>query len=96
MHGVSFDSAKKCRSAFGNDAVPTYFPKRRHGQANIPTRADRLYLGWLFRILQSPKTFLPRYASLAVARKIVLLNANPAIAARFSDASIQAQTLKVW
>jgi N-acetylglucosaminyldiphosphoundecaprenol N-acetyl-beta-D-mannosaminyltransferase len=31
------------------------------GQANIPTWADRLYLGWLFRICQSPKIFLPRY-----------------------------------
>jgi len=31
------------------------------GQANIPTWADRLYLGWLFRVLQSPKTFFPRY-----------------------------------
>jgi len=31
------------------------------GQANIPTWADRLYLGWLFRVLQSPRTFLPRY-----------------------------------
>lgn len=31
------------------------------GQASIPVWADRLYLGWLFRICQSPKTFLPRY-----------------------------------
>jgi N-acetylglucosaminyldiphosphoundecaprenol N-acetyl-beta-D-mannosaminyltransferase len=31
------------------------------GQANIPTWADRLYLGWFLRICQSPKTFLPRY-----------------------------------
>jgi N-acetylglucosaminyldiphosphoundecaprenol N-acetyl-beta-D-mannosaminyltransferase len=30
-------------------------------QANIPTWADRLYLGWFLRILQSPGTFLPRY-----------------------------------
>lgn len=30
-------------------------------QANIPTWADRLYLGWFFRICQSPQTFLPRY-----------------------------------
>jgi hypothetical protein len=30
-------------------------------QANIPTWADRLYLGWLLRIFQSPRTFLPRY-----------------------------------
>ncbi|GAA5118381.1 WecB/TagA/CpsF family glycosyltransferase [Luteolibacter yonseiensis] len=31
------------------------------GQANIPTWADRLYLGWFFRITSSPKVFLPRY-----------------------------------
>lgn len=31
------------------------------GQAKIPKWADRLYLGWLFRICQSPRTFLPRY-----------------------------------
>ncbi len=30
-------------------------------QANIPPWADRMYLGWLFRILMDPKTFLPRY-----------------------------------
>lgn len=30
-------------------------------QAHIPTWADRLYLGWLLRIFQSPRTFLPRY-----------------------------------
>ncbi|MFT3991265.1 MAG: WecB/TagA/CpsF family glycosyltransferase [Luteolibacter sp.] len=31
------------------------------GQANIPTWADRLYLGWLCRVLHEPKVFLPRY-----------------------------------
>lgn len=30
-------------------------------QANIPTWADRLYLGWFFRVCQSPRVFLPRY-----------------------------------
>lgn len=30
-------------------------------QAKIPTWADRMYLGWLFRICRSPRTFLPRY-----------------------------------
>ncbi len=30
-------------------------------QANIPTWADRLYLGWFFRVCQSPKVFFPRY-----------------------------------
>lgn len=30
-------------------------------QASIPLWADTLYLGWLFRILQSPKKFFPRY-----------------------------------
>lgn len=31
------------------------------GQTNIPTWADRLYLGWFLRVSQSPKIFLPRY-----------------------------------
>lgn len=31
------------------------------GQASIPKWADRLYLGWLFRILQKPTLFIPRY-----------------------------------
>lgn len=31
------------------------------GQANIPTWADRLYLGWFMRVLQDPKLYLPRY-----------------------------------
>ena len=30
-------------------------------QANIPAWADRIYIGWLLRILTDPKTFLPRY-----------------------------------
>jgi UDP-N-acetyl-D-mannosaminuronic acid transferase (WecB/TagA/CpsF family) len=30
-------------------------------QANIPTWADRYYLGWLARCLQSPARFVPRY-----------------------------------
>lgn len=30
-------------------------------QANIPRWADRMYFGWLFRILTDPKTFIPRY-----------------------------------
>ncbi len=31
------------------------------GQASIPTWADRLYLGWFFRVMQDPKAFIPRY-----------------------------------
>lgn len=31
------------------------------GQARIPVWADRLYLGWLFRIIEKPGVFLPRY-----------------------------------
>ena len=31
------------------------------GQAGIPAWADRYYLGWLFRIMRSPKAFMPRY-----------------------------------
>ncbi len=30
-------------------------------QANIPTWADRIYVGWFLRILSDPKTYLPRY-----------------------------------
>lgn len=31
------------------------------GQARIPVWADRLYLGWLLRILDNPRTFVSRY-----------------------------------
>jgi UDP-N-acetyl-D-mannosaminuronic acid transferase (WecB/TagA/CpsF family) len=31
------------------------------GQASIPEWADRLYLGWLFRIFENPKLYIPRY-----------------------------------
>jgi exopolysaccharide biosynthesis WecB/TagA/CpsF family protein len=31
------------------------------GQARIPVWADKLYLGWLFRIIHSPKTYWKRY-----------------------------------
>lgn len=40
-------------------------------QASIPTWADRLYLGWFFRILQDPKTFIPRYWKAQKLRKLV-------------------------
>ena len=36
-------------------------------QARIPKWADRIYIGWLLRIITDPKTFLPRYWS---ARKL--------------------------
>jgi exopolysaccharide biosynthesis WecB/TagA/CpsF family protein len=32
-------------------------------QVRIPNWADRLYLGWLFRCLSSPRRFIPRYLS---------------------------------
>jgi UDP-N-acetyl-D-mannosaminuronic acid transferase (WecB/TagA/CpsF family) len=32
-------------------------------QVRIPNWADRLYLGWLFRCLSSPRRFIPRYWS---------------------------------
>ena len=35
------------------------------GQATIPKWADRLYLGWLFRILQSPSKYFYRYLQAA-------------------------------
>lgn len=31
------------------------------GQASIPNWADKLYLGWLFRIFQNPRLYIPRY-----------------------------------
>jgi len=31
------------------------------GQARIPSWADRMYLGWLLRIIDDPRTFLRRY-----------------------------------
>jgi UDP-N-acetyl-D-mannosaminuronic acid transferase (WecB/TagA/CpsF family) len=31
------------------------------GQANIPTWADRMYLGWFLRIARDPASFIPRY-----------------------------------
>ena len=34
-------------------------------QVRIPGWADRLYLGWLFRCLSSPRRFVPRYLSAA-------------------------------
>lgn len=40
-------------------------------QANIPPWADRLYLGWLLRILTDPKTFLPRYWKALKLKKIL-------------------------
>lgn len=33
------------------------------GQANIPPWADRLFLGWLLRLLSAPGTYFPRYWS---------------------------------
>lgn len=33
------------------------------GQAPISRKIDRLYLGWLMRILYDPRRFLPRYAA---------------------------------
>jgi exopolysaccharide biosynthesis WecB/TagA/CpsF family protein len=40
-------------------------------QVRIPVWADRLYLGWLFRCLSSPRRFVPRY--LSAARLVPLL-----------------------
>lgn len=40
-------------------------------QAKIPPWADRLYLGWLLRILADPRTFLPRYWKARKLRKLL-------------------------
>jgi UDP-N-acetyl-D-mannosaminuronic acid transferase (WecB/TagA/CpsF family) len=39
-------------------------------QVNIPPWADRFFLGWLFRCIQSPSRFIPRYVK---ATKLVFL-----------------------
>lgn len=39
-------------------------------QVNIPMWADRFFLGWLFRCLQSPSRFIPRYVK---AIKLIFL-----------------------
>ena len=39
-------------------------------QVRIPMWADRLYLGWLFRLVSNPRRFLPRYWH---ARKLLTL-----------------------
>jgi UDP-N-acetyl-D-mannosaminuronic acid transferase (WecB/TagA/CpsF family) len=43
-------------------------------QANIPPWADRLYLGWLLRILADPKTFIPRYWKARKLKKLLHLH----------------------
>ncbi len=40
-------------------------------QASIPTWADRIYIGWLLRILSNPKEFLPRYWKARKLRKLL-------------------------
>lgn len=47
-------------------------------QANIPPWADRIYLGWLLRILQNPKTFLPRYWKARKLGKLLALHGSAA------------------
>lgn len=40
-------------------------------QAKIPTWADRIFIGWLLRIIVDPKTFLPRYWNARKLRSIL-------------------------
>lgn len=40
-------------------------------QAKIPPWADRMYLGWFFRILADPKTFVPRYWKARKLKKLL-------------------------
>ncbi len=40
-------------------------------QAKIPQWADRIYIGWLLRILTDPKTFLPRYWKARKLKKVL-------------------------
>jgi len=41
-------------------------------QANIPAWADRIYVGWLLRILKNPKTFIPRYWKARKLRRLLM------------------------
>lgn len=41
-------------------------------QARIPKWADELYLGWLYRIFENPKQFIPRYRNSFKLVKIML------------------------
>ena len=59
------------RSQVSTSAEPKYMPALictgaaiaflSNRQVNIPSWADRLFLGWLMRILSEPSKFLPRY-----------------------------------
>lgn len=40
-------------------------------QARIPKWADRIYIGWLLRVITDPKTFLPRYWKARKLRKLL-------------------------
>ncbi|MGH8046386.1 MAG: WecB/TagA/CpsF family glycosyltransferase, partial [Chthoniobacterales bacterium] len=49
------------------------------GQARIPTWADRMCLGWLFRIFENPKVFVRRYFQ-ALKLPLVLRKARGSLA----------------
>jgi UDP-N-acetyl-D-mannosaminuronic acid transferase (WecB/TagA/CpsF family) len=42
------------------------------GQASIPPWADRLYLGWLLRILSNPRSYTKRYVQALALVPVVL------------------------
>lgn len=48
------------------------------GQANIPTWADRMGLGWLCRCLYAPKKFIPRYFNALKFIPLLLKNGHNA------------------
>jgi UDP-N-acetyl-D-mannosaminuronic acid transferase (WecB/TagA/CpsF family) len=41
-------------------------------QVKIPEWADRIYLGWLFRCLSSPRRFVPRYLSASKLLRLLM------------------------
>ncbi|MDQ8188177.1 WecB/TagA/CpsF family glycosyltransferase [Pelagicoccus sp. SDUM812002] len=45
-------------------------------QAHIPVWADRLYLGWLFRIMQSPRLYTQRYLEASTLIRKIAFNRN--------------------
>lgn len=56
-------------------------------QVGIPTWADRLYLGWLFRTLSNPKLYFPRYwGALRLAPLLAQHGENAVVPASISPA----------
>lgn len=57
------------------------------GQALIPTWADRLYLGWLFRVCHDPRRFGSRYLKAAWALPVVLWRCRAVLFSQAQDSA---------